>query len=67
MRRVSSYELASRNKARINRRFVVHIVIGAKKGGSHRGHREHGEKILVTALGTPWERQTLVWHVFWER
>ncbi len=28
------------------------------------GHRVHGEKILVNALGTPWERRTLVRHVF---
>jgi len=24
--------------------------------GSHRGHRVHGEKILESDLGMPWER-----------
>jgi len=59
MRCVSSFEVASRNKARIDRTVfsscgqrgvsAVCFCAGAKTVGSHRGHREHGGEILGNA------------------
>ncbi|HOT86392.1 MAG TPA: hypothetical protein PLE94_03560, partial [Thermotogota bacterium] len=57
----SSYEALSRNKARIDLAFLVHMVLAAKAPLLFATARYAREGLGT--LGNAWERQLLSWHV----
>jgi|GEM_PF-741686 hypothetical protein len=57
----SSYEALSRNKARIDLAFLVHMVLAAKAPLLYATARYAREGLGT--LGNAWERQLLSWHV----